>query len=231
MTKNDYLDLLRSELKRNNTAEAEDIVSEYEQHFAFKLADGYSEEEIAVKLGSPQVAARQFDGMDAPEAGGFFLKLALFFVAVFETLLYSLFLIGAAVPAVSAAAFATLGLCLIGRFDITGQIPYMPYAGALILGVSMLGLAGILGAGTYYCFAFFRQMVRASVRWHRNLAAGTRLPRLSWSPQFEAGTRRALRGVLLLSVVVFGIMFVAAFIVLMLTAGSAAFWHHWHWFV
>ena len=62
MTKNEYLSELRSELKKNNVIDMEDIVSEYEQHFAFKLADGYSEEEIAAKLGVPKTIAAQFDG-------------------------------------------------------------------------------------------------------------------------------------------------------------------------
>lgn len=37
------------------------MAEEYEQHFVFKLADGYSEEEIAAKLGDPTALAAQFD--------------------------------------------------------------------------------------------------------------------------------------------------------------------------
>ena len=52
MTKQDYLTALKQELNKNAVADAEDIVSEYEQHFQFKLADGFSDEEIAAKLGA-----------------------------------------------------------------------------------------------------------------------------------------------------------------------------------
>lgn len=38
--------------------DAGEILEEYEQHFAFKLADGYTEQEIARNLGSPfEIAA------------------------------------------------------------------------------------------------------------------------------------------------------------------------------
>lgn len=51
MTKHEFLNRFSNELNRRGVADAEDIVEEYAQHFAFKQADGYSEEEIAAKLG------------------------------------------------------------------------------------------------------------------------------------------------------------------------------------
>ena len=58
MTKQEYLAQLKNELKHNDISDEDEILSEYEQHFAFKLADGFSEEEIAAKLGAPaQIAA------------------------------------------------------------------------------------------------------------------------------------------------------------------------------
>ncbi len=61
MTKNEFLSKLANELKRKNIADAAEIISEYEQHFAFKMADGFSEEEIAAKLGDPVIIASQFE--------------------------------------------------------------------------------------------------------------------------------------------------------------------------
>ena len=46
MTKHEFMARLASELHKRNVADAADVTQEYEQHFAFKLADGYSEEEI-----------------------------------------------------------------------------------------------------------------------------------------------------------------------------------------
>ena len=50
MTKHEFMARLASELRKRNVADAADVTQEYEQHFASKLADGYSEEEIAAKL-------------------------------------------------------------------------------------------------------------------------------------------------------------------------------------
>ena len=70
MTKAEFMTRLESELRRRNVADKADIIEEYEQHFAFKLADGYSEEEIAARLGTPEELASQFNAADAPAAAG-----------------------------------------------------------------------------------------------------------------------------------------------------------------
>lgn len=61
MTKTEFLTRLQAALESRNVADPADILEEYEQHFAFKLADGYVEEEIAAKLGSPEDLAAQFE--------------------------------------------------------------------------------------------------------------------------------------------------------------------------
>lgn len=61
MKKTEFLNKLNDELKKRNVADAADILEEYEQHFALKLADGFFEEEIAARLGDPAMLAAQFD--------------------------------------------------------------------------------------------------------------------------------------------------------------------------
>ena len=70
MTKIEFLTRLSKGLEARGVADAADILEEYEQHFAFKLADGYSEEEIAAKLGAPEALAAQFEPTDAPHKTG-----------------------------------------------------------------------------------------------------------------------------------------------------------------
>lgn len=234
MTKIEYLELLGSELKKNNVADMADILSEYEQHFAFKLADGHSEEEIAARLGAPRTIAAQFDSAGEPQdtnKGKYFIRFALFFAALVETLFLVLFLAWDLVVAASALALAVLGVCLVGGMNIVGLIPYMPYLGSLLFGISVLGLALIFGGASYYCFAFLRQMIRAIIRWHKNMVSASALPPLAWHPQFQPKTRRTIRTIMLWAVIVFGIFFVIADITLMLEAGTMGFWHHWNWFV
>lgn len=61
MTKHEFLSQLEAELKKRKVADAADVLEEYEEHFAFKLADGYGEEEIAARLGDPAALAAQFE--------------------------------------------------------------------------------------------------------------------------------------------------------------------------
>ena len=70
MNKREFLAQLERELKRNHVPNAGEILNEYAQHFAFKLADGYSEEEISARLGEPAALAAQFDGPSAPPKAG-----------------------------------------------------------------------------------------------------------------------------------------------------------------
>lgn len=235
MKKNEFLDNLKIELKKNNVSDMEEILSEYEQHFAFKLADGYSEEEIAAKLGAPENIAAQFDGGRAYEnsskAGKFLLKVGLFFAAIFETMFYILFLAWDIVLGAAALAFGAVSACLIFDYNFEGIIPYIPYRGALILGISIMGLAVLFAVAAFYCFEFFRQMIRASIRWHKNTLSPSTLPSLPWNPQFEPKTKRKLRTTLLWALAVFGVCFVLAFIIMMLDAGAMGFWHKWNWFV
>ena len=57
-------------LHKRNVSDAADVVEEYEQHFAFKLEDGYPEEEIAAKLGDPIALAAQFGEAGTPGKSG-----------------------------------------------------------------------------------------------------------------------------------------------------------------
>ncbi|MEA4888998.1 MAG: DUF1700 domain-containing protein [Clostridiaceae bacterium] len=235
MTKNEYLSQLRFELNRNKITESEDIIGEYEQHFAFKLADGFTEEEIAAKLGSPVTIAAQFASDEQeknPRSGGkVFMTIAMSFAAVFAITAYVLFFVWTVAVYASSLVSAGIGVVLIGHFNIAGLIPYMPYPSALIFGVCFLAFAVFLAAGAYYFFVYTKQIVKASIRWHRNVISGNPLPPLPWNPQFAVKTGRRLRTVLLWSATVFGTTFMLAMIVSQVLSGAWGFWHAWNWFV
>ena len=235
MTKNEYLTRLTQELKRNKIPDAEEICMEYEQHFAFKLADGYSEEEIAAKLGSPQRIASQFQrdiSQESPGAEGrIFIKLAMSFVALFEAVIFLLFYCWILVVAAASLVSVAIGVCLIGQLNISGLLPQMPYASAVVFGVSFLALAVILAVASYYFFVYIKQFVKASIRWYKSITSSTVLPPLSWYPKLSDHTRRTLRTMLVWSSAVFGVSFVLALILSVLHSGSLEFWHAWNWFV
>ncbi len=234
MTKQDYLNELKNELTKNAVADAEDILMEYEQHFQFKLADGFSEEEIATKLGAPAQIAAQYVGIPGEKKakGGkkFFLVLWLTIIGLFEVMLYGAFLFFIAGLFAASLVPAALGVELIAGLNYLNILPPMPYGGAIVFGITLLALSVILVVFAIYCFAYLRQMIRASFRWRKNLLRAENLPLLPMSPQFKPKTRRVLRTLLLWAVLVFAIGFVAGYAILSIYTHSFGFWHALGWF-
>lgn len=104
-------------LHKRNVSDAADVVEEYEQHFAFKLEDGYPEEEIAAKLGDPIALAAQFGEAGTPgKSGGGkqFVVAGLCLVDVVAGLFFLLLAAWGIVMAAAALAFAVLAVCLVG---------------------------------------------------------------------------------------------------------------------
>lgn len=234
MTKQEYLNELKSELAKNAVPDADDILMEYEQHFQFKLADGFTEEEIAFKLGSPAQIAAQYVGISGEKKvkGGkkFLLVLWLTIIGIIEAFLYGAFLYFIVALFVASLVPAALGVELIVGINYLNILPPMPYGGAIVFGIMLLALCVILVVFAIYCFAYLRQMVRASLRWRKNLMRGENLPLLPMSPQFQPKTRRTLRTILLWAVLVFAIAFVAGYAILSIYTHSFGFWHALGWF-
>lgn len=234
MTKQEYLTQLKNELVRQGVADAEEVVAEYEQHFAFKLADGFSEEEIAKKLGDPAAIASQFAGLpgEKKRKGGkkAFLVLWLTFIGVFELMLYAAFFSFSIALVCGAVVPAALGVELIAGLNYFNILPPMPYSGAILFGITLISLSVMLVLFAIYCFAYLRQMIRASLRWRRNLMKNEALPMLPMNPQFAPKTRRAMRSVLLWAVLIFALTFIAGYAVLSIYTNSLGFWHALGWF-
>ena len=223
MKKNDFMQRLSDELQKRNVADAADILQEYEAHFAMKMADGYIEEEIAARLGDPTALAAQFDDAEeTPEKKGGSKPLVvagLCFADVFAGLFFILL----------AAWGLVLAAAALGKVELGGLLPELPYwCGA------MLALAVLLAAGCVYFCAFLRQLMRSYGRFRKNALASASgeagLPPLPISPQFSPKARRRLRTVALVALALFVACFVLAYFVCSLSAGSVQFWHAWGWF-
>ena len=202
------------------------------------IADGYSEEEIAAKLGAPKDLASQFD--PAPQKklspSRFFTIFGLcwldLFYGIFVVLLFSWGIVMASL----VISFGLSGVCLIGHLDCFPlvSLPSMPYASALLLGLALAALTIVCVIGSIYYFAFMRQLMKAYARFHQNTLASSKgkaaLPPLPIHPQFSAARKRHLRTALLVSFVCFGVFFVLGFALSTILAGQFEFWHAWHWF-
>lgn len=238
MTKNEFMTRFTSELHKQSVADAADVIEEYEQHFAFKLADGYSEEEIAAKLGKPEELAAQFAETDAPKRSGGSRPLVvtgLCFADLFAGMFFLLLAGFGLVMAAGALCFAAVAVCLLGGLNICGLIPSMPYWCGAILALSLAALTVLLTVGCVYYSAFLRQLLRSFGRWQHNALAAAAgeavLPSLTVSPRFSPKKKRCLRTLALISLALFAACFVLSYVVCALSAGSFQFWHVWGWFV
>lgn len=116
MTKVEFLTVLESELKKRRIGEREEILAEYEQHFAFQRTDGFSQEEICARLGDPAQLAAQFDAEGRAPAGGgkTAARAGIYALSVLALALYLvLAACGVAMLALCAAS-AALAVCLLG---------------------------------------------------------------------------------------------------------------------
>ena len=237
MTKEQFLSKLADELARKKVADAEDILSEDEQHFAFKTADGFIEEDIAAKLGDPAALAAQFEGGHEERPGGgkkavtmTGLCVADLFAGIFFPLLFAW---GIAMTALSLTS-AVLAVCLFAGVNIASLIPPMPYGIGVAFGLAISAFAVLVAVLCVYYAAFVRQLMRFYARFHQNTLAfanGTAaLPSLAIHPRLSPRTNRRIRSIALVSLAVFAASFVLSMVLSVISSGSLGFWHTWGWF-
>ena len=203
-----------------------------------KMADGYIEEEIAARLGDPTALAAQFDDAEeTPEKKGGSKPLVvagLCFADVFAGLFFILLAAWGLVLAAAALGAAGTAVCLLGKVELGGLLPELPYWCGAMLALTLAALAVLLAAGCVYFCAFLRQLMRSYGRFRKNALASASgeagLPPLPISPQFSPKARRRLRTVALVALALFAACFVLAYFVCALSAGSVQFWHAWGWF-
>lgn len=238
MNKQQYLLSLKQALQsyQMTQGEIEEILLDYDEHFENKLASGYSEEEISVKLGDPQAIAAQFaeeeGGGQAKSKVGMGKKIGLIWLSIWmvvaDIILYSftLTLGGIAIAMVGA------GVCvMIGNVAPYINVPYMPALGGVLVGVACIALGILVCGGMIYYTATVNSANRIYFRWVKKKMKGKNPLELSVIPKFSGKTKRRLRAIILIMLIIFIAFLIASYVYLSLTAGSAEFWHVWNWFV
>ena len=233
-----YLNELNNHLKANNVEDIEEILAEYNEHYTRKTADGYTEEEIAAKLGNPKEIAEQFapvrNKKEKRAAHKAITATGLLFTDIFVVSFFIVLFAWAFVLGAAAVSSAVCGLCLFIRPLLpTGIIflPPMPYIGGVIWGVSLCAFGILMAVLTKYCWLFAIQLGRAYRRWHKNTMTDGKYPPLAKHPMLKDITRRRLRSVSLIALVVFGVSLIIGYVVMAASAGALEFWHAWSWFV
>lgn len=211
------------------------MVEEYEQHFAFKSADGCSEEETAAAWATRLCWRHSSPGAGGKESSGALTKLGLGVLWVFAALFFVLLAAWAVVMAAFTLACAACAVCLLTGIGVGGLIPDMPYLCAAVFAVALAALAVLSAVGTVYYLAFVRAVVRSWTRFaHQYAGRGPGARRTACAarpcPRLGARCRRRARRLALVSLAVFEACFVLGAVISMVSAGSIEFWHAWGWF-
>jgi uncharacterized membrane protein len=236
MNRTEFINMLTRTLEERKIQDVDEIIAEYEQHFVLKMADGYSEEEIAARLGDPKALGKQFDSEAKKTATGnkAIVTIGLALVDILVIVLFVLLFTWVIVMGAAVVVFATVGVFLIFPLNISNLLPNMPFFVALIFAVMIFALAVLAAVGAVYFWLYARQLLRSYFRWHRNTlaAAGGEalLPNVPAYPQISAAQNRSMRKIVLTALTVFVITFQVGFIIATLSAGSFEFWHVWGWF-
>lgn len=232
MTKNEFLEELKKELKLNSVADIDEIISEYEEHFAFKVEEGFTEEEIAKKLSTPQELAKEYAVSNAPinkyEKGA--KTTGVVFMSIPLTMIYILICASVVVLGAFSVASLVAGVCLITTVNIAGLIPSMPYFPSVMLGIACIGLSILSCIGTVYMALYVKQWGKVYIRFCKNLINNNRYPALSKHPKLSKKTASRLKLIAVMGLVIFITAFVVGYIVLCLSAGSIEPWHTYNWF-
>lgn len=237
MKKDYFMQKLTKKLHDNNINDIEEILNEYENHFTYKLDDGYSEEEISRKLGNPITLADQYiESNVAINSGNAIITITgLIFVDIFIYSLFLSFIAWIIVLFAFSISSLTIGLSLFITINPFNLIPYLPYWCGAVLGVSFVSSAILSFVGTYYSYLYLIQIFKSYNRFHKNTIAKSMnkptLPPIANHPVLSKKAARRFRSILLLSLNSFAISFVIGYLVCAITAGSFEFWHVFEWFV
>ena len=243
MNKQDYLLALEKALVSAGVRGHADIIGEYGEHFDMKVSDGYGEEEIAARLASPAEIAEHYREADLSKGGVKFVVDPIRILKIVGVMLADF--VAGAFLIIMYAWVATLGVFSLvsaasGVLIVSGNIPErfswvipeLPFICAVFIGVACLVLGFASAVGTEYCRLYVTQMLRAFLRWHKNVmgTSGVKLPPLPLHPWVEPRKRRVLRSIALFSIAIFFIAIVAALASMFFIARSFEPWHVWGWF-
>ena len=175
MNKLQFMENLRQELKNNKIPDIEEILEEYEEHFAYKLIEGKTEEEIARKLKSPKDIADDYlelsDKKSKPSKD-ILSKIGIVSLSIPAFPIYIFMWASALVMILAAAAFAVISICLIFKLNIENLIPAIPYLSAFTMGIASIAAAFLFAIISFYIFIYTKQWGKAYFRWCKNIFNG-----------------------------------------------------------
>jgi len=233
MNKTVFFAELNKELVKNKVNDIDEILAEFEEHFAYKIEEGKTEEEIAKKIGNPVDIAKDYANQAKPakQPGNMVVKIGLFISDFFVFFMFLIMWASVLVLGIFALTSLTLSILLVVNGNIASLIPSMPYVSSFMFGISIFGLSVVSGIGTIYLFLYIKQWQRVYFRWHKNVVNNNIFPSLSKHPKIPKKVQSRLKLMNMIGIIIFVGAFIIGYIISSLIANSGGFWHVWEWFV
>jgi uncharacterized membrane protein len=163
MKRNEFVSALEKALAGLKSDEIQEIISDFQEHFATGLAGGKTEEEVARELGDPVALAGQYieefpkneppgtgTGRRIAQGSLALAGLVLFDIVIAIPVISSLFGVWVAFWAVNVAIFAGSLAGLTAPFWVNDLPSALSGAGYSCLGLSLLALSILWGIGMCY---------------------------------------------------------------------------------
>jgi uncharacterized membrane protein len=233
MNKETFFTELNKELVKNKVSDIDEILAEFEEHFAYKIDEGKTEEEVVKKIGNPVDIARDYANQAKPakQSGSLVVKIGLVISDFFVFFMFLIMWASVFVLGVFAITSLALGALLVVNGNIASLIPSMPYVSSLIFGISFFGLSVVSGIGTIYLYLYVKQWQKAYFRWHKNILNNNIYPSLSKHPKLAKKNQSRLKLLNMIGIIIFVGAFIIGYIVSAIIANSGGFWHVWEWFI
>ena len=162
MTRNEFLSILHERLRGLPAPEIEELMDDYDSHFAEGLAAGRSEGEIAAALGDPARLARELRAEaglrrweSARTPANFYAAMIGFMALIAVDFMFLLPLLGALALAALAIGLAMIGLCVAGLVLMAKLFSFhglsLSYLARILSGIGLLGLG--IGGGALLVMA------------------------------------------------------------------------------
>lgn len=181
MNKKQFIAILRGELAVMHETERNELIEDYETHFAFGLQSGKTEEEIVRELGDPfeisksaledRGFSRQVNiskGTEIPRTIFSVTALVFLNLAIMIPVGAAVWSVWVAISAVSAALLLSPLAALVDAFEYSFQ------GAKLFASVACFGAGIFAGIGTYYLFLTLRRISAAYIKWNFRIMKGVK---------------------------------------------------------
>jgi uncharacterized membrane protein len=214
MNKIEFLSQLEKELKKHNVSDITEIIDDYREYFDQQLSIGQKEDSIASYIGDIQSIVDDYVMIDKGNHKKWFELVTVSVIALPLLILSYGVLIVTAASAVAFWAIAIYYLFNVSSFSFMPLIPLVPRFFYIACSLS----AAVL------MFSF-------SVRYYGMLNSMTKQYIVKQTIRIgEYAIPSVYQKILKISAISFVILFIASFIVSVISAGTLQYWHEWHWF-